>query len=499
MMRSEEVDQPRIRAVGRQCGRDDRNNENTARGGRVQRSRGGFAWGAGPSAWFGLAALLLAQPVVALPLRLVVIGDSLSAEYDSITGVSGVDDPTEYAAITVPGWESMCWVEALKRLRPDQIDLGQTRDTFPGWTDLDNPLQLDLRFTGSEFNFAVPGFTAAQFEQVVSSSLTSDPQWIYYRLQLESVLKDKADAAVVWLGTNELRSNYGSLYDGLDPFPLINGLSNDLARVVDFVRTQKQAVKLVIANLPDLGATPTKRADHPDPSKRAIASAATMAANDAIAAIAAARGLPVVDIFSDTHRLALGETIWTGPVNLFPGDDPDNHPRFQFTRDGLHPNTCLQTVIARHIVDTFNQAYAESLTPISDGEMLNLIGISFSQTYLDWAATNSLASAAPGEDGDGDGLVNLAEFVFALDPQRPDPGPIAIEGAAGLIRARFQPDPGRMRLVAVDIEWGTTLYGWSPVPSENVSANTAGEITVDLPGDGPARFVRLRVYQRPED
>lgn len=455
-----------------------------------------------PLAMIGLIGLLVCSARAAQPVRMVVIGDSLSAEYDSITGftsIAGVEDPTEYAAITVPGWESMSWVEVLGRLRPGVIDFGQTKNTFPGWTDLSNPLQIDLRFTGYEYNFAVPGFTAAQFEQVVDSSLFSDPQLLYYRQQLAAVLQNQADAAVVWLGANEIRANYGFLYDGNDPTSLINTLSNNLVKVVDFVRAEKPGIQLLMVNLPDLGATPAKQAGQPDPLKRANATAATIQANAAIAQIAAARGLPVANIFPDTYRLIVGETVWVGPVNLFPGSDADNNPRYQFTRDGLHPNTCLQSIIARRIIDSFNQAYGTAIPPITDGEILGLTGLNPLQTYLDWAATNSLSAAAPGDDPDQDGIVNLAEFVFGLDPAVANAGPVTIERSSASPVVRYFADPDRQRLVAVDAEWAPTLGAWSPVPSSNLSTSTNGEVTITLPTNEFDRFVRLRVYQKPVD
>lgn len=438
--------------------------------------------------------------MAATPLRLVVIGDSLSAEYDSISGftaIGGVEDPTQYAAITVPGWESMSWVEVLGRLRSNAIDLGQTKNTFPGWTDLSNPLQIDLRFTGYEYNFAVPGFTASQFEQVINSSpIFSDPQLYYYKQQIESVLQNQGDAAVVWLGANELRENYGFLYDGNDPTDLINSLSNNLVQVVDFVRAQKPGIKLVIANLPDLGATPTKQADHPDPVKRANATSATIAANDAIASIAAARNLPVADVFPDTYRLVQGETVWIGPVNLYPGSDADNNPRYQFTRDGLHPNTCLQSIIARRVIDTFNQAYGTGIEPITDGEILTLTGLDPRQTYLDWASTNSITATAPGDDSDGDGLVNLAEFVFDLDPQTVNSGPVTLDQIGDAIVVRYTPDPDRERLVAIEPEWTTNLVQWLPVPAENRTVLSTGEVQIRLPAGDGSRFVRLRLSEK---
>lgn len=57
-------------------------------------------------------------------------------------------------------------------------------------------------------------------------------------------------------------------------------------------RLQKPGIKLVVANLPDLGASPDKQAAHPDPLKRANVTAATILANVAITNLAVARGLP---------------------------------------------------------------------------------------------------------------------------------------------------------------------------------------------------------------
>lgn len=264
-----------------------------------------------------LAGLLGGSCLVAQPVRLAILGDSLSAEYDSITGVPGVDDPTEYAAVTVSGWESMSWVEVLGRLRSSAVDLGAYRGTLPGWSDLAHP--GDLRFTGYEYNFAVPGIEASQFEQIVNSSILSDPQYLAYKTRIAGVLRDVADAAVVWLGGNEFRANYGFLYDGNDPVPLINTLSNDLAAVLDFVLAQKPGIKLVVVNLPDLGASPDKQASHPDPVKRARVTAATIQANQAISNLAVARGIAVADVFTETYKLVLGETVWVGPVDVYRG------------------------------------------------------------------------------------------------------------------------------------------------------------------------------------
>ncbi|HAV62648.1 MAG TPA: hypothetical protein DCY13_09810 [Verrucomicrobiales bacterium] len=441
-----------------------------------------------------LVVLFLTLQVTALPAsaaaptRLIVLGDSLSAEYDSISGFSGIDDPTEYAAITAGGWESMSWVEVVGRLRSESLDLGGFKSELPGWGL--------FRFSGYEYNFAIPGFTAEQFKQVVSSSIFSHPEFLSHKQQLSDALQNNADAAVVWLGGNEFRGNYGTLYEGASPAGLINNLSNDLAQVVDWVRGRKVGLKLVIVNLPDLGATPDKQAAHPDPLKRANVTAATVLANQAIASIAAARGLPVADVFSDTKRLIDGETLWLGPVNLLPGSHPDNHHRHHFTRDGLHPNTCLQAIMARRILETLNQAHGTDIPTLTDVELLGLVGINPLQPYLDWTTTNQLAATGIGDDGDADGLVNLAEFVFLLDPNAVSAPPLKLDASATPLKASFSPDAGRLRLVEVKPEWSSELSEWAAVPMENINVDANGLI-VTLPPDEFAGFIRLQLSVRP--
>jgi len=336
-----------------------------------------------------------------------------------------------------------------------------------------------------------------RFEQIVNRSILSDPQFLPYKQQIADVLRGPADAAVVWLGSNEFRANYGSLYGGTDPTPLINRLADDLGEVLDFVQGQKAGIKLAVVNLPDLGATPDKQAAHPDPVKRANVTAATVLANQAIARRAAAHGIPVVDVFSETEKLIRGKTLWIGPVNLYPGSHPDNHPRHVFTRDGLHPNTCLQAVIARRILDTFNQAYATAIPPITDGEILGLMQIDLRQPYLDWAATNALTASGIGEDPDHDQLVNLAEFAFNLDPKTMTPAPLTLDTSGPAVVARYHPDPDRLRLVEVRPEGSVDLHSWEPIPENDLGLDSDGGVTIDLPPGGSARFVRLRVSVRP--
>jgi len=417
--------------------------------------------------------------------KVVVIGDSLSAEYDAIPDVPGTENPTAYAAITVPGWESMSWVEVLGRMRPNQFYFGGYRLALPGW--------LDLRFTGYEYNFAIPGFQASQYEDIVNSSLFSNPQYLLFRATLGDVVSQEAERVVIWLGANEFRANYGSLYEGSDPAPLISGLIHDLGEVIRFVQDQKPGLQTVVVNLPDLGAAPDKQQAHPDPAKRARVTQATVQANQAIAALAAAKGLAVADVFSTTERLVEGVTIWFGGVDIKPGTNPDNDPRYAFTRDGLHPNTPLQIEIARVIVEAFNRSYGAAIPRITDVEALGLLGIDPNQPYLDWIAGFGLSDAGMAGDPDGDHLVNLVEYAFGLNPGQPDMPPQRLLAAAGRILLTFKPDPSRSRHVRVVPEGSGNMIEWSELPATQIVTNLDGALSVSMPTDGPCAFLRLRV------
>lgn len=436
-----------------------------------------------------LVALLLAKSATATTVRVAVIGDSLSAEYDALPDIPGVDDPTAYAAVTVPGWESRCWVEVLGLLRPGTVDLGPQKPDLPGWGD--------FRFTGYKYNFAIPGYEASQYEDIVNSSFFSNPQYLLFRGTLRDVLKSDVDACVVWIGANDFRANYGFLADGGDPAPLVEGLKHDVDEILNFVTGQSSSLRVVVVNLPDLGATPTKQAAHPDPAKRERASQATALGNQAISELATARGLPVADVFSATRRLIEGRNISFGPVEIQPGTNPDNDPHFAFARDGLHPNTGLQIEIARIIVATMNERYGTAIPAITDTEALGLLGINPQEPYLDWATAHALVPGGMGDDPDQDGIANLVEFVFDLDPKVPSAAPLTITASPTGVEATYQPDPARFRLASVTPQWSTDLLSWTDVPAASQTTATDGRVTVRFPAERSIGYLRLAVAIRP--
>ena len=107
-------------------------------------------------------------------------------------------------------------IEILAQLRAPIFNFGGLRDISDPW-----PLP---RFSGYEFNWAVPGVDAAQYEDFVTSTALSNPVYYFLRQPLDEQLQNRIGRVVIWLGGNDFRANYGAIYDGGSSGPLIDGL-----------------------------------------------------------------------------------------------------------------------------------------------------------------------------------------------------------------------------------------------------------------------------------
>jgi len=423
--------------------------------------------------------------------NLVVLGDSLSAEYESVPDFPGVENPTAYAAVTRAGWESMSWTEILGRLRPAQLNLGEHRSSLIGWGD--------LRFSGYERNFAVPGFTAGEWERIANSSLFSDIQYLPYRQTLADVLREEADQVVVWLGANEFRGEYGRLYDGADPTPLIDGLRRDVAEVLDFVLGQRPGLEVVVVTIPDLGFSPDKALAHPELTGQARVTEATVRANEVIREEALALGAAVADVFAEMDRVVQEGVVYFGAVDIKPGLHAENDPRYWFTRDGLHPNTAPQLVIARLIVDTFNEAFGSAIPRIGDAEALELLGLDPDLPYWEWAEARGLERMMPDEDADLDGWLNVVEYGFGMDPSEHDAPETSWRATSEGLELRAGTSGERFRHVRLVVETSADLATWAMLPAEGLVVEPDGTQVLNLARVSGPVFVRLGVaFRSPE-
>ena len=435
---------------------------------------------------------LLAAALPAPAARVVAIGDSLTAEYDTIPEVPGFSrEATRYAEITEDGWESMSWVEVLSRLRRAHFDFG-------GYRELSRPWGVP-RLSGYELNWGIPGIAAGQYAEFLTSSARSNFAYWFLRQPLELQLSSQAKRVVIWLGGNEFRANYGTLYDGASSESLIRGLIDDLERIVDAVQEQNPRAQIVLGNIPDLGATPDKRAAHPDPQRRARVTAATEAANARIAKLASDKGVALADVYAQTARLVRGGRTYFGAVEILNASDEDNDPHYHFTRDGLHPNTPSQVELARIFIRAFNRSYRAAIPQITDAEALEFLGIDPNEPFFDWLAEHDASGRGVHDDPEGDGLSHLIEYAFGLNPAQRDADRLPVRvtrpasGIAGEIEVRYTPDPGRSRHVRVKVQHSSNGTAWQTVPLAQVTSAMDGSFTARLANDANATLLRVRV------
>lgn len=439
---------------------------------------------------------------LAFPLRspaapdVVAIGDSLTAEYDTIPSIAGFPaEATAYAEVTVPGWVSMSWVEVAARLQRAYFNFGSSRPLSAPWGI--------PRLSGYEFNWGIPGIFASQYEDFLTSSVLDNFAYFSLRQPLESQLRSPADRVVIWLGANEFRANYGRLYDGGSSKALIDGLLSDLTRIVDTVKKRNSKLQIVIANVPDVGASPSKIAAHPDPAKRARVTSATVAANTRIADLAKKKGIALADVYAVTSAVVRRVPLYFGGVQIVYDEHPDNEPRHAFTRDGLHPNTCLQIFNARKIATAFNGKYNAGIPTITDTQALTLLGINPNQPFYDWLESHGIDDKSFIADSDEDDVTQIVEYAFDLDLTERDADEIdvtiggAVPGIIGTKSVLVMPDPARLRHVKEVVQYSSNGATWLNVPAGNIVKKANGAFVAVIPPTTGPQFLRLRVSTIP--
>lgn len=425
--------------------------------------------------------------------RVVTLGDSLTFAYEAEFGfkVTIPFGPTygDGMPATVRNW-----IEILSSptYRGTRFDLGE-RDsvtvTLPFGAGT-----FDLYFRQKR-NWAIPGlkvdgmrrFVQAQagLLELVSESdkfatlstilSMSDlnPATDFALSDFENQIRNEADRVVVFIGGNDVRGIYGTVYNGGDAGSFNADFVADLASVLDRVQTLKPGIPIVLVNVPHIGITPDIRVDHPyDPVKTGRVTTLLEQLNSQLEALATARGIGFADVFTPTLRLldlanplvldgipfanastATGnaDQVWlNGPISA-----------------NFHPNTNAQTVIANAVVDAFNRKYGSAIAPLSATETLTgLLGKSpaaIDMPASTWLAGYGLAGAAPTDDNDGDGLPNALEFAAGLDPTINDAQQVQFNTSPFQVEIAYPQRLGASANFTLQPEHATSPGGpWSP-------------------------------------
>ncbi len=265
----------------------------------------------------------------ALPstLQMAVIGDSLSAPYESIRAASG----------------DLSWVQQLQSLDSNKVTIDSV------------------------------AFSGATTNSLFQSSDDSDGH--LHSAEVPAVLNliahhDVHDV-VLMIGANDVSADLPLVFTS-GPAAFVSTFVTTVVGNIETALTQLAHaghVNLVVSDLPDVTVTPYFQATAAPLTQ--LVELAITTANQQIESFAASHEIPVVDLYGLTHLTQ--QTITVGGVAFSPA--PPNPSLF--TADGFHPNTVGQGLLANTILQAFHEGYGQPIQDLrlTDQEILNEPGI----------------------------------------------------------------------------------------------------------------------------
>lgn len=402
--------------------------------------------------------IALALPLEAAPFRLLAIGDSLTEEYRFETPFSAPDSDSQVA-------NARNWVELLHTYRPLSFTMGNYEPSLFNY--------LDYRNAGYEYNYGVPGFKAERWDKLLYSA-TFDLLDFNTRRELKGDLS-AVDAVLIFVGGNDLSlANSDAQHDMI---------RQHIVRIHSFIRTNAPAGKpIIIATIPDIGATPAEKLSDPIAAAAARQKVATLNAN--IAALGSLPDTHIARIDSITDRIFDQQPFHlNGTVFTFQ-PDPQNPPLHLFCKDGFHAGTSTQALVANEILKAIN-TLAETRIPLfTNREILaDILGQNPDQPLADYLG---------GASNDEDSLPALIGYLLGSNPTTPNAALIFSSDGT----ATYTPSEIALRYADLFVLQSATLANdWIPVPAQNIQTLPDG--TVNLIPFGPRLFYKFTATPKP--
>ena len=307
--------------------------------------------------------------------------------------------------------------------------------------------------TAKRVSFGNPSGSPTQYQYNYAFSGATTDDAISY--QLPSVLNDLSnlDYVVINIGLNNFAGwvddptggpsvpqTYRDIYNNNTTVTTntINNVFGDIQLMVNSILAQDPHKKIVLANVPDWGATIGFRSNRVDTvfnidftgisnsSQRGRVTDAVTSLNSQLATYANGLGIPVVDNFS-LLNLALQNPLYfpdfdgPGPtvnVTSNPSISGQGNGTY-FWADALHAGTLYQGLFANAVLDAIDEAYGESVIPLLPRQIaaaytgstelgisdLQIIGDNWQQNGVGWAQG----------DFNRDGVVNLSDLQILGD------------------------------------------------------------------------------------
>ncbi len=444
----------------------------------------------------------------------VTLGDSLTFAYEAEFGfLSDRFDPDEVRN----------WIEILNdtAYRHESFDIGKRKY-------LASIFFWEFLFR-HQYNWALPGLKIEQLRAFVHGDTTIEELIVDDDLlapllerldfgatsdfnigNLESQIRTDAERLVFFIGGNDVRGVYGTLYNGGSAGTFVADFMDDATQILDRVLELNANIQIVVVNVPHIGITPDIKSSYPtDPVKTERVTAVLRDLNGQLRALASARGLGYADIFTPTLSLLGPDPLCIHGIPFFnSGSDSGNLDYVWLNGEysaNFHPNTNAQTLIANEIIEAFNARYQTGIAPLTATEILaGLHGKSTAEidmSFATWMSNFGLTGMSASDDSDGDGIPASVEFATGLNPVLHDSRKITF----GWVDSGGTP--------ALDLSYPirlpvSTRYSLTPAYSADLTTPFApftilpatggdGLAHAVLPLSGPTGFVRLEATVGP--